>query len=69
MKKEEGAYILGTDWQELHRLGVQHQIWAMEAHNGWLNAGFTAGHTLLDLGCGPGFCTTEMAFIAARPAG
>jgi SAM-dependent methyltransferase len=66
MKKEEGAYILGTDWQELHRLGVQHQIWAMEAHNGWLNAGFTAGHTLLDLGCGPGFCTTEMAYIAGE---
>ena len=64
--KEETAYILGTDRQELYRLGVQHQIWAAEAHNGWLKAGFKAGQTLLDLGCGPGFCTTEMAFMAGE---
>lgn len=62
--KEENAYILGTDIEELHRLGVQHQVWAEEAQNGWKLANFKAGDTLLDLGCGPGFCTKEMAYIA-----
>lgn len=61
--KEQNAYILGTDKEELHRLGLQHQVWASEAHKGWELAGFTAGQTLLDLGCGPGFCTKELAFI------
>ena len=61
--KEKNAYILGTDQEELHRLGVQHQIWASEAHTGWEKAGFNAGDTLLDLGCGPGFCTKELSYI------
>ncbi len=60
---EQNAYILGTDREELHRLGVQHQVWAEEAQRGWANAGFSAGHTILDLGCGPGFCTKELAYI------
>jgi len=63
-KKEKNAYILGTDQEELFRLGVQHQVWASEAQEGWRLAGFKAGQTLLDLGCGPGFCTKELAYIA-----
>ena len=63
---ENNAYILGTDPDELFRLGVQHQVWATEAQKSWENAGFTAGDTLLDLGCGPGFCTKEMALIAGK---
>ncbi len=66
MEKEDVAYILGTDQQELFRLGIQHQVWAEEAQHGWANAGFSAGQTLLDLGCGPGFCTKELAFIAGQ---
>lgn len=66
MRKEQTEYILGTDEQELLRLGVQHQIWSEEAQKGWDNAGFTSGQTLLDLGCGPGYCTREMAYIAGR---
>lgn len=61
--KENNAYILGTDTKELHRLGVQHQVWASEAQHGWNLAGFKEGQTLLDLGCGPGFCAQEMAYI------
>jgi len=37
--------------------------WAEEAQRGWSLAQFTAGQTLLDLGCGPGFCTKELAYI------
>lgn len=61
--KEQNAYILGTDTEELHRLGVQHQVWAEEAQRGWSLAKFTAGNTILDLGSGPGFCTKELAYI------
>lgn len=66
MSTTEKPYILGTDAQELFRLGVQHQIWAEEAQRGWRQAGFKGGDTLLDLGCGPGFCTKEMAFLAGE---
>lgn len=65
-KQESNSYILGTETAELHRLGLQHQVWASEAIKGWDLAGFTAGQTLLDLGCGPGFCTTEMAYMAGE---
>lgn len=62
--QENNAYILGTDKQELYRLGLQHQVWASEAQQGWKNGQFNSGQTILDLGCGPGFCTKELAFIA-----
>jgi len=59
-------YILGTERTELLRLGLQHQVWAQEARRGWKTAGFRPGQTLLDLGCGPGFCTQDMAYIAGE---
>jgi ubiquinone/menaquinone biosynthesis C-methylase UbiE len=65
MKKEQ-EYILGTDSEELFRLGIQHQVWAEEAQNGWRQAKFGAGQTILDLGCGPGYCTKELAFITGE---
>lgn len=64
--KEKKAYILGTDEEELFRLGVQHQVWAQEAQKGWKAAEFRSGQTLLDLGCGPGYCTKELAFLAGQ---
>ena len=63
---EKNAYILGTERAELHRLGVQHQVWSSEAREGWKFAEFSAGQTLLDLGCGPGFCTMELAYMAGE---
>lgn len=65
MDKEQ-AYILGADAEELFRLGVQHQVWAEEAQHGWRLANFSTGQTILDLGCGPGYCTKELAFIAGE---
>lgn len=61
--KEENAYILGTERAELHRLGIQHQIWAAEMRRGWEIAEFGADQTILDLGCGPGFGTRELAYM------
>lgn len=63
-KTETNAYILGTDNEELHRLGFQHQVWAETMYNAWEFAGFTRGQTLLDLGSGPGFASRELAYIA-----
>ena len=64
--QENNAYILGTDIEELQRLGLQHQVWASEAQQGWRNAGFSKGMTILDLGSGPGFCSRELAKIVGH---
>jgi ubiquinone/menaquinone biosynthesis C-methylase UbiE len=60
---EKNAYILGTNAQELHRLGIQHQVWASESQTGWKRANFNTGQTILDLGSGPGFCAQELAYL------
>jgi len=64
--KKDQAYILGVDEEELFRLGVQHQVWAEEAQTGWRLANFRAGQTILDLGCGPGYCSKELAFLTGQ---
>ena len=64
--EEKHAYILGTDQQELYRLGLQHEVWSEEAQTGWRLAGFRGEQTFLDLGCGPGYCTTELAYMAGK---
>lgn len=66
MSTTEQDYVLGTDTEELHRLGIQHQIWSTEAQRAWDSAGFTAGQTFLDLGAGPGYCAVELAYIAGK---
>lgn len=60
---EKNAYILGTDREELWRLGYQHQVWSSEARRGWEIAEFSMGHNILDLGCGPGFCAQELGYL------
>lgn len=57
----EQEYVLGTDDGELERLGFQHQLWLAEAVRGWERAGFAPGDTLLDVGCGPGYVTLDLA--------
>ncbi len=59
---QKDTYLLGAHQKELHRLGLQHQVWAKEAHLGWEKASFQNGNTILDLGCGPGFCSVELAY-------
>ena len=63
---EENAYILGTDEEELIRLELQHKVWLSEAKHGWGLAEFKTGQTILDLGCGPGYCTEELAHIVGK---
>jgi len=57
-------YVLGTHDEELARLGLQHRVWRSRALDAWRRAGFSAGQTLLDVGCGPGYATLDLAEIA-----
>lgn len=57
----EREYILGTDREELERLGSQHQAWVRHTHALFDRAGWGTGDVLLDLGCGPGFTALELA--------
>lgn len=57
----EKPYVLGTDETELARLRRQHELWKEEALKAWRLGGFGTGDRLLDLGCGPGFTTRDLA--------
>jgi SAM-dependent methyltransferase len=56
-------YLLGSEDEELQRLGFQHRVWAEQAHALWRRARFGYGETILDLGCGPGFTTIDLAHL------
>ncbi len=56
-------YLLGEDDVEIARLEFQHRVWAREAYALWERAGFPRGGTLLDLGCGPGLATLDLAHL------
>jgi len=56
-------YVLGTHDDEITRLGLQHDVWRPYASAAWQRAGFTRGQALLDLGCGPGWATADLAAI------
>lgn len=64
----EPGYILGTQDEELVRLGFQHRLWGKEAFALWERAGFGPGQTILDVGCGPGYASIDLAALVG-PAG
>ncbi len=63
MAPAEKDYILGTHDEEIARLGLQHRVWKPRVLDAWSRAGFSAGHVLLDVGCGPGWASLDMAAI------
>ena len=60
---ETDEYILGTDRDELERLRFQHQAWVKEFYELAETAGLGAGQCVLDLGCGPGWPSFELAHV------
>lgn len=61
MTTQDREYVLGTHDAEVARLGLQHRLWADTAHAQWRRARFGPGHTILDVGCGPGFAARDLA--------
>lgn len=59
----EGDYVLGTDDEEILRLGLQHRVWRPVVLSCWQNAGITASKRVLDVGAGPGYATVDLAEI------
>ncbi len=57
-----GEYVLRPrDREELSRLERQHRVWKEETDSVIRRAGFRRGDRLLDLGCGPGFLSFDLA--------
>lgn len=61
MRRDTEEYILGADAEELERLRFQHFAWLEHGLALWTRAGIHTGARVLDLGCGPGFTSFELA--------
>ena len=68
MSADDRDYLLGTHDDELNRLGIQHRFWRPAVLDCWHRAGITVGSRVLDIGCGPGFATVDLAELVG-PAG
>jgi SAM-dependent methyltransferase len=60
---DEHEYVLGTHDEELARLGLQHRVWRPRALDAWRRGNFTVGQTIVDIGCGPGYASLDLAEI------
>jgi SAM-dependent methyltransferase len=59
--RDDRSYVLGSHAEEHARLDRQHRIWREAMLTAWQRAGFGPGQRLIDLGCGPGFASLELA--------
>ncbi|MDE2148384.1 MAG: methyltransferase domain-containing protein [Gammaproteobacteria bacterium] len=62
----ERDYILGTNDEEIRRLGLQHRVWRPAVLDCWQRAGITVGSRVLDVGAGPGYATVDLAEIVGE---
>lgn len=69
MSSAEHEYVLGTNDAELQRLGFQHQVWAAPTAASWERARFRPGQRVLDVGCGPGYATFDLADLVTPSGG
>ena len=63
-----GDYFIGVNASEISRLREQHESWRPETELLWKDAGFDTSESIVDLGCGPGFTTLDLA-RAVPPSG
>ena len=61
-------YILGTHDEEIERLGLQHRAWRQRALDAWRSAEIGPGQTVMDVGCGPGYASLDLADLVG-PSG
>ena len=61
-------YVLGTHDEEIERLGLQHRAWRQCVLDLWRSAGIGPGQTVLDVGCGPGYASLDLAELVG-PSG
>jgi SAM-dependent methyltransferase len=61
-------YVLGTHDEEIARLALQHRVWRDQVLDAWRRAGFGPGQTIIDIGCGSGNATLDLAEIVG-PSG
>ena len=66
MEKVEKDYVLGTDQEELDRLGLQHFVWRQHVLEAWDKAGIGYGDKVLDVGAGPGFASADLSEIVGK---
>lgn len=59
-------YVLGTDHAEFLRLGLQHRLWSDLTMSTWRHCAVRPGAHALDVGCGPGHATTDLAQIVGQ---
>lgn len=55
------GYRFGYDPKEFERLKDQHRVWLPMAREHWQAGNIRSGDVVLDLGCGPGFVSIELA--------
>ena len=60
---KERDYILGTNDEEIERLGLQHRVWRSVVLDCWKKSGITVGSNVIDVGAGPGYATVDLAEI------
>jgi SAM-dependent methyltransferase len=60
---QERDYVLGTHDEEIARLALQNRVWRPRALDAWRRAGLSVGHTVLDIGSGPGHAALDLAEI------
>jgi SAM-dependent methyltransferase len=61
-------YVLGTHDEEIERLGLQHRAWRQRALEAWRSAGIGPAQAVLDVGCGPGYASLDLAELVG-PSG
>ncbi len=61
-------YVLGTHDEEIERLGLQHRSWRQRALEAWRSTDIGPGQTVLDVGCGPGCASLDLAELVG-PSG